>query len=203
MKKSIQAILSLYLLISTSLSMAIDFQKYTKNIQVQDASETSRKTLLGIIENCGNSNHLDDDCMIQNLERVAQEENISEARNILKEYEKALAEGNFSKPECQTEGHLQANRTLGHCILLLNSNMLENYEESDAVLRYEMCLQGGMMGLAYHGNLAAQYMLSKIYHEKSQEEQARIWSSTLKTKKETDEYHILMSCYGSFLLSLG
>jgi hypothetical protein len=184
------------ILISCQLQ-AIDFQKYAKHNRVQEANETSRRTLLGIIGSCGNATHLDDDCMVQGLERVAQEENNAQAKAISNDYDKALMEGNFSKPECQTESHLQANRTIGHCILLLNNYMLEDYEKNDAILQYEMCLQGGMMGLAYQGNLAAQYMLSEIYREKNQAEQGAVWTEYLKTKKNTDEYDILMRCYDS------
>lgn len=181
---------------------AIDFDKYTKNVRIENPSETSRKTLLGIIDSCGNTNRLDDDCMVQNLERVAKEEGNIEATVILNEYQKAISEGNFSKPECQTESHTQANLTIGHCLLLFNSYMLENYEKEDAVLRYEMCLQGGMMGLAYQGNLAAQYLLSEIYREKQQQTQVETWTDAIKASKDTYDYHVLMKCYGSFL-SLG
>ncbi len=194
---------SLALLLCVSPAIyAIDFQKYVKDSQICAANETSRKTLLGIIDSCGNTTRLDDDCLIQGLERVTKEENNLEAKIILQAYEKAISEGNFIKPECQTENHMQANLTIGHCILLYNSYMLENYEKEDAVLRYEMCLQGGMMGLAYHGNLAAQYILSEIYRDKQQLAQEATWAESLKSKKETDEYDIMMRCYGSFL-SLG
>ncbi len=194
--------LALTLCLHSHTLFAIDFQKYTKNVQIEDSSETSRKTLLGIIDSCGNTTRLDDDCMVQSLERVKKEENNHEAQIILNEYQKAISEGNFSKPECQTESHTQANMTIGHCILLFNSYILENYEKNDAISRYEMCLQGGMMGLAYHGNLAAQFMLSEIYRDKQQEAQGATWAESLKTKRDTDEYDILMKCYGSFL-SLG
>ena len=190
------------LLCLSPLTYAIDFQKYTKDDRICSANETSRKTLLGIIDSCGNTTRLDDDCLVQGLERVAKEENNTEAKLILNEYEKAISEGNFIKPDCQTENHMQANLTIGHCILLYHSYILENYEKNDAILRYEMCLQGGMMGLAYHGNLAAQYMLSEIYRDKHQLTQEATWAESLKTKKETDEYDIMMRCYGSFL-SLG
>ncbi len=194
---------SLALLLCVSPAIySIDFQKYVKDAQICAANETSRKTLLGIIDSCGNTTRLDDDCFIQGLERVTKEENNLEAKIILQAYEKAISEGNFIKPECQTENHMQANLTIGHCILLYNSYMLENYEKEDAVLRYEMCLQGGMMGLAYHGNLAAQYILSEIYRDKHQLAQEATWAESLKSKKETDEYDIMMRCYGSFL-SLG
>ncbi len=193
-------VIALYL--SSPLSYAVEFQKYTKDLQIEDSSETSRKTLLGIIDSCGNTTRLDDACMVEGLERVSKEENNIEARFILNQYNKAISEGNFNKPECQTESHTQANLTIGHCILLFNSYMLENYEKNDAISRYEMCLQGGMMGLAYHGNLAAQYMLSEIYHDKQQDTQGITWTESLKTKKDTEEYDILMKCYGSFL-SLG
>ncbi len=191
-----KGIFSIFLYIFSCQLLAIDFQKYTKNTQIHNANETSRTTLLGIIGSCGNATHLDDDCMVQGLERVAQEENNAEAKTIAQEYEKAISEGNFSQPECQTESHMQANRTVGHCILLLNSYILESYEQNDAILQYEMCLQGGMMGLAYQGNLAAQLMLAQIYKEKNQHDQRESWINALKTKKESDEYDILMKCYG-------
>ncbi|MBI2791054.1 MAG: hypothetical protein HYX61_03765 [Gammaproteobacteria bacterium] len=183
--------------------MAIDFQKYTKNITVQNANETSQKTLLGIVDSCGNIKNLDDDCIIQALDRVAQEENNREAKTITSEYEKAITEGSFSNPECQTDSHMQANRTIGHCVLLLNCSLLENIDKEDAINQYEMCLQGGMTGLAYQGNLAAQYMLSEILREKNQPDQETFWSNYVKSKKHTDEYDVLMKCYGSnSLLSL-
>lgn len=184
-------------------AMAIDFQKYTKNITVQHANETSQKTLLGIVDSCGNIKNLDDDCVVQALDRVAQEENNREAKTITSEYEKAITEGSFSNPECQTDSHMQANRTIGHCVLLLNCSLLENIDKEDAINQYEMCLQGGMTGLAYQGNLAAQYMLSEILREKNQPDQETFWSNYVKSKKHTDEYDVLMKCYGSnSLLSL-
>jgi hypothetical protein len=197
-------ILTVFLCLMATQAIAIDFQKYTKNIHVQEANETSQKTLLGIINSCGNIKNLDDDCVVQALDRVAQEENNKEAKIITSEYEKAITEGSFSKPECQTDNHMQANRTIGHCVLLLNCSLLENEDKEDAVNQYEMCLQGGMTGLAYQGNLAAQYLLSEILREKNQPDQETFWSNYVKSKKHTDEYDVLLKCYGSnSLLSLG
>ncbi|MBN9286762.1 MAG: hypothetical protein BGO43_02465 [Gammaproteobacteria bacterium 39-13] len=193
---SCKRVIALFLIVFSSHLFAIDYQTYLKNLRSRDDNETSRATLSGIIGSCGNSANLDDDCLIQGLERVTEEENNNEAKLILAEYEKALNSGNFYRPECQTEGHLQANRTIGHCVLLLNSHMIQNNDKEAANAQFELCLQGGMLGLAYAGNLAAAYMLAEIFREKEVESAATHWSNFIKSKKGTDDHELLMKCYG-------
>lgn len=174
---------------------ALNLQKYANSAQSRVADETSRNTLVGIIGNCGSANNIDDSCVIQSLERVATEENNTAAKAILSDYEKALNEGNYDQPECQTGSHMQVNRTIGHCLLLLNYYVIENNDNDAATAQYETCLQGGMLGLAYQGNMAAQYLLSDIFAEKNLTAQATLWKKSLETRKGSEEYELLMKCY--------
>lgn len=174
---------------------AVDFQKYIDHMQANLADESSRSTLLGIVGSCGNSSNLDDACVVQGLERVATEENNQQAKSILADYAKSLNEGNANIPECQTESHMQVNRTMGHCLLLLNYYALENDDKDAATVKYETCLQGGMLGLAYQGNLAAQFLLADIFYERGLSEQGSLWKNSLKTRRGSEDYEILMKCY--------
>jgi hypothetical protein len=196
MNISLSGIVLLIGILSSPPLFAINFQTYVKSLRLQNANETSRSTLLGIIGSCGSNTHLDDDCLIEGLERVAVEENNREALAIIKDYEKALAEGNFEKPECQTDSHLQSNRTIGHCVLLLNNYMIENNDKESATAQYELCLQGGMLGLAYAGNISAAFLLSEIFREKNVHDPANHWSNFVRTKRGSDDYEVLMRCYG-------
>lgn len=174
----------------------VDVLKYAQNLQSQDADLSASSTLLGIIESCGNSTNINDDCVIQALQRVAVEENNSYADAIASNYQQALGEGNFfTTPECQIESHMQANRILAHCILLMNYYALKNQDKEAAIKQYEMYLQGGMQGLVYQGNIVAQYILSDLYEKKGLSQPAELWKKALKQRKDTEEYQLLMRCY--------
>lgn len=177
------------------IAHAVHFEKYTRHVRQMTVEETSRDTLLSIMNACGHVQNLDDDCVTQELDRVSTEENNSYAKSILDDYEKALNEGNAQDLECQTDNHMQVNRTIGHCILLLNFFALEVNDLKYALHQYEICLQGGMLGLAYQGNLAAQYFLTKIFEEKEMPEPAFFWKKNLKHHKDSDAYFLLMKCY--------
>jgi len=169
--------------------------KYTQNLNTQNTDEASRATLLGIIESCGNATHIVDNCVVAGLNRVAQEENNTTAKVIAAEYEEALQEGNASLPECQIEEHMQANRIIGHCVLLMNYYALQDQDVNSATTHYELCFQGGMQGLAYHGNIVAQFMLSELFEQKGIQGIAQGWRNALKQRKNTPEYTRLMKCY--------
>ncbi len=177
-------------------SIAMNPLKYTKNLQTQNADPSSRSTLLGIIESCGNVTNINDDCVLKGLERVSIEENNEYATAIGTNYEKALAEGQYNTiPECQTETHMQVNRILGHCILLMNYYALKDYDKTSAIHQYELCLQGGMQGLVYQGNIVAQSILINIYDKKGLFAAAEIWTKAIKKRKHTEDYALLMQCY--------
>jgi hypothetical protein len=175
---------------------AINILKYTKNLQTHTADPSSSSTLLGIMESCGNAAHLNDDCVLKGLERVSVEEDNQYARAIAANYEKALEEGNYhTLPECQLETHMQANRILGHCILLMNYYALKHQDKDYAIQKYELCLQGGMQGLVYQGNIVAQYILSNLYDIKGIHHTSEAWKKALKKRKHTEEYRLLHRCY--------
>jgi len=175
---------------------AFDPLQYTQTLSdAYEADDASRSTLLGIIESCGNASNIDDSCVVDSLNRVAQEENNTTAKSIAASYNQAINAGNFSNPECQTEDHMQANRILGHCILLMNYYALQNQDKEAAINKYELCLQGGMQGLVYQGNIVAQYILSELYSYKGLSEPAQTWKKGLKLRKNTPEYALLMKCY--------
>lgn len=190
-------ILAITLLFISSLSFAIEFQKYTQTIRKMDLDETERDTLLSIMNACGQAKNLDDDCVIQELDRVATEESNEHAKRILQAYDAAVHEGNSMDLECQTDNHTQVNRTLGHCILLLNLYAIEEKQIDNALQQYEVCLQGGMLGLAYQGNLVAQFVLSQLFAEREMSDPATLWKNSLKHHKDTDEYKLLEKCYRS------
>jgi hypothetical protein len=175
---------------------SVNVFKYTQSLQSHNADLSASSTLLGIIESCGNSTNINDDCVMQALQRVAVEENNSYAKQIASNYMEALDEGNyFTAPECQMESHAQANRILAHCILLMNYYALKDQDKDSAVKQYEMCLQGGMQGLVYQGNIVAQYILGDLYEKKGLSQPAEAWKKTLKLRKDTEEYQMLMKCY--------
>lgn len=175
---------------------ALNLYKYARSAQSHRADESARTTLLGIIGSCGGATNMDDNCVVQNLERVSTEENNHDAYIMLRDYEQATNEGHYDdQPECQNENHRQVNRTIGHCTLLLNYYALETNDIDSSRLHYEMCLQGGMLGLAYQGNLAAQYALSLIFAEKDLSEHADLWRNAIKARKNTEAYKLLMKCY--------
>ncbi len=197
MKNKSSYFFTAFLLISVPTSViAVNFQRYSSSMPAYSADELSRTTLLGILGSCGNTSNLDDNCVVQNLERVATEENNSEAKSLLADYEAALHEGRGDQPECQTEDHMQVNRIIGHCVLLLNYYALDTNDKEAAIAQFGTCLQGGMIGLAYQGNLAAQLVLSDIFNEKGLSDQASLWRNSAKTRKNTEDYQLMVRCYG-------
>lgn len=193
----IEWILAITLLLASSFCYAMQFQNYTKTIRKLDLDETERDTLLSIMNACGQAKNLDDDCAIQELDRVATEESNEHAKIMLRDYDAAIREGNGMDLECQTDNHTQVNRTLGHCVLLLNFYAIEEKQSENALQQYEVCLQGGMLGLAYQGNLAAQFVLTQLFNEKDMPDSATTWQHALNQQKESDEYMLLMKCYRS------
>jgi|GEM_PF-5712061 len=189
--------LAIFCIIGMQNTFAFDAAKYTHNVSVsQSANEPSRATILGIVESCGNVTNIDDDCVIQGLERVADEENNLVAKAIASDYGNALNTGNFEvNPECQVETHLQANRIVGHCLLLSHYYTLSERDQFSGVSQFELCLQGGLQGLADQGNLVALYMLSDVLEQKGIEDAANQWKKTKRLKQDSDEYMLLTKCY--------
>lgn len=190
------AMLCLCLLTSTT-SMAINLLQYSKNIIPSDLDASSRATLLGIADACGTPTNVDDDCVLKGLERVNNEEGNITAGMMLKEYSQAINEGQYlTQPECQVQTSLQANRILAHCILLLNYSALKDRDNDTATAQFNMCLQGGLQGLVYQGNIVAQYLLAEFYAQRGLDDPATVWKRALKLRKDTDEYTLLLKCYG-------
>lgn len=196
MKILTNGLLSLFLL-SPSSSFGIDFMSYTQKIIPSTAADVAtRSTVLGITDACGTPSNVDDDCVIRGLERVVREESNLIAAAILSEYARAVDEGHFSThPECHVETHLQANRILAHCTLLLNYAALKEQNPDVATAQFNMCLQGGLQGLVYQGNIVSQYMLGQLYAQKGITGPADIWKRALLLRKNTDEFTLLMKCY--------
>lgn len=198
MKKTVAAFL-----LTTTLSIfsqpilaMVDLFKYTQTLHADQADPSSRSTILGIIGSCGTVSTLNDDCVIEGLSRVGREENNAFASAIVLDYQNALGQGRTNTlPECQTETHMQANRIIGHCMLLMNYYALNDMDRESAVKQYEMCLQGGMLGLVYQGNIVAQYLIGSIYSRKGLTEPADVWKRALNLRKDTEEYQLLMHCY--------
>lgn len=184
---------SAWILFSPAL-LAIDLIQYTKNLPIK-VPDLDRSTIIGIFDSCGNASNIKDDCVIAGLERVKTEENNKTAKEMLEVYEQSQGMGDYANPECQIESHLQANRVVGHCILLMDYFAVKNLDESAAVGQYQMCLLGGMQGLTFNGNIVAQYILSQLYEERGVQNTADIWKKALLMRKDTDEYHSLMKCY--------
>ncbi len=197
MKTAVQsALLMIFLALFHQTLFAFDFQKYTQDLQSLDANTPAKSTLLAIMGSCGNLSNLDDNCVIDELSRVAIEEENTIAGTIVEKYESALSEGQFDTPECQCENHMQVNRIIGHCILLMNYYALESMDKDTAINNYETCIQGGMLGLASQSNVAAQFMVVEIFKEKGLPVPAKHWQKTLNSQKETEDYALLKKCYG-------
>lgn len=175
--------------------LALDLLKYADFAHYEQNNEASRTTLLGIIESCGKSFNLDDDCVIAGFERVEAEENNALAKYITSNYQKALAEGNFNNLECQVETHLQANQIIGHCLLLLHYYAIGDQDFDAAMSQYKMCLHGGLQGLVYQGNIVAQFMLGKLMDQSGFPEAAKSWKEAIKLRKDSDEFLLLKKCY--------
>lgn len=192
-----QSGLALLCALSMHNVLAFDTMKYSQSFLIsQSANEPSKATVLGIVESCGHVANIDDDCVVQGLERVAGEENNQVAEAIAKDYEEALNTGNFdSNPECQVETHLQANRILGHCLLLAHYYALSERDQLTGISQFELCLQGGLQGLADQGNMVALYMLSDVLEQKGIDDAANQWKKTKRLKKDSDEYLLLTKCY--------
>lgn len=177
-------------------SSAVDFMSYAEKIVSGTVDAGARSTVLGIADACGTPNNVDDDCVIRGLERVVNEESNLIAAAILSEYARAIDEGHFStQPECHVETHLQANRILAHCTLLLNYAALKEQSPDAAAAQFNMCLQGGLQGLVYQGNIVSQYMLGQFYSQKGISAPAEVWRRALSLRKNTDEYALLAKCY--------
>lgn len=197
MKKALTiGMLSLCFLMPTT-SMAINLLQYSKSYIPQDLDDASRSTLLGIADSCGTPTNVDDDCVLKGLERVNNEEGNYTAAIMLREYSQAINEGQFStQPECQNQTSLQANRILAHCTLLRNYAALKDKDADAATAQFNMCLQGGLQGLVFQGNIVAQYMLAEFYAQRGLDDPAAVWKRALKLRKESDEYTLLVKCYG-------
>ncbi|MGE3319633.1 MAG: hypothetical protein AB7I18_10100 [Candidatus Berkiella sp.] len=189
--------LALLCMLGIQNALAFDAIKYTHNLVAsQSANEPSRATVLGIVASCGDVMNIDDDCVIEGLDRVSGEENNLIAKAISKDYEDALNSGNFeTNPECQIETHLQANRIVGHCLLLSHYYALSDRDQHSGISQFELCLQGGLQGLADQGNIVAQYMLSGLLAQKGVDDAADQWKKTKRQKKDSDEYALLAKCY--------
>lgn len=193
--KRFTGLLGLCLLMPCS-SSAVDFMSYANKIVPETVDAAARTTVLGITDACGTSTNVDDDCVIRGLERVVNEESNLIAAAILSEYARAIDEGHFSsQPECHVETHLQANRILAHCTLLLNYAALKEQSPDAAIAQFNMCLQGGLQGLVYQGNIVSQYMLAQFYTQKGITAPAEVWRRALSLRKNTDEYRLLEKCY--------
>ena len=187
-----------------SLCLSIPFSAYGLNllgyaqrIVVSNSDDAARTTVLGIADSCGTPTNVDDDCVIRGLERVATEEGNQIAYNMLGTYSSAINEGNFAtQPECHVETHLQANRILAHCTLLLNYTALKELSVDRATAQFNMCLQGGLQGLVFQGNIVAQYMLSQFYTQIGLSSPADVWSRAVLIRRNTEEFARLMKCYG-------
>jgi len=189
-------IIAPFLMTITQPLLAVDLMQFTNSLETK-GDETARLSIVGIIESCGNASNIDDSCAIAGLERLSTEENNTYAKALLADYEKALNLGNYSSPECQQDSHMQANRIVAHCLLLLNYYAVKDQDKDLAIMQYETCLQGGMQGLVYQGNIVAQYMLGQLFSLKGIPETAQVWQNAINFRKEkdVDEYNALVKCY--------
>jgi hypothetical protein len=133
------------------------------------------------------------DCVIPQLKTLPQNEL---ATNIINGYAKTQTEGKFDKlPECQTQKHKDTNDVLGRCWLVMNMSALKDQNKEAAIQKYQTCLQGGLIGLAYDGNMSAQYLLSQIFKSTGVEQSAQVWERSLDFKKGTEEDLLMRKCY--------
>lgn len=173
---------------------AVNLSQYTRSLDIP-VDETSRFTLLGIIQSCGNTPSIDDECVLSLLNRTAREKNNVLAKAIANDYRRALNEGNYLNPACQVETHRQANRIIGRCLISMHHYFLQQGDKERAIQQYELCLQGGLQVLVYQGNIVAQYLLSNLFEQKQIPDAVSTWKSAIKLRKDTDEYQLLMKCY--------
>lgn len=185
------------LLSFSSTSHATDLLQYANSLQVDKIDPASTITLTGLIESCGNNNQkFNDLCMIEGLQYAAKNERYPIARSILQTYMKILSEGKVDILEkCHHETHLEANKVVGHCFLLMSYHALKTQNPYTAKKEYELCLQGSLQALLYNGNIVAQYLLSKLYGENGLEKSATAWNKGLSLRENTKEYRLLKECY--------
>ncbi len=182
------------LLITLSYQVfSFDAGSYIGNLKFSPTPTQGDAQVLGVLDYCSNANNMKPDCVLPQL--TALQDN-PVAKNILSEYARAQSEGKFNQlPECQTQKHQDTNYVLAHCMLVMNLFALKNLNRDAAINKYQTCLQGGLIGLAYDGNMSAQYLLSQIFKGRGIQQSAEVWQNSLEYKKGTEEDLLMRKCY--------
>lgn len=172
----------------------------TKNAVLGEISTKDRTNILAAIDNCFTDEYLDDVCAKDALQELVDQDSSSFAFKILNDYNLALMQGNVSDRACRTEEHLQANQLVGHCILMMNYQTLDNLDNDIGFEEYKTCLQGGLGALSFTGNLAVLTHLRSLYNfenlTEDENDTAKFWNKALTRQKDTDQLNLLKSCFG-------
>lgn len=178
--------------------VAFSQDSYIKNLKAGPITGPAESKVLGALSNCSNANTMTGDCIIPQLSPLAQNENNALAASILSEYSRALSEGKMnSVAECRTTAHLETDNVLARCVLIMNYYALKEQNKDSGITNYGLCLQGGLSGLAFGGNLSARHLLSQLYLQGGNREASEMWSKSLELEpnKGTLEYQLMRKCY--------
>lgn len=159
-----------------------------------------RHKLLSALNGCESKNLIDQDCAMRRLTKIAQEPNDSEgARQIVYMYNQSLNEGNQSIQKCQRKEFQLLNKISAYCVLQMHRTALETQNQKEGIFRYQQCIKGNLITLAYEGNIGAQMRLTQIFQYTGDSRAQKIWEDLFKSKvkdpKYTELVKLLVECY--------
>lgn len=182
-----------FLIFSSASWADVDLNSFAKNLP-QNVPPTERSTIIGIFDSCGSASNIEDGCAISGLQQAASQNNVT-AKTLLDNYQQVQGFGNMTNPECQVASHQQANKLIGHCVLMMDYFAIKDNDPAAAVGKYDNCLVASMQELTFNGNIVAQYFMSQLYGQRGVPQAAEVWKRALLMKQDTDEYKLLMKCY--------
>lgn len=177
-------------------AMAFNHLNYINGLKAPSSNPQENIRVLNVLDACGGINQLDIQCSEDGLKRLVKNEDNALARSILSQYNRTQAEGRVNRdPECRTTEHEETNFILGHCLFIMNFYALRDSSRERGIFKYETCLQGGLIGLAYEGYMSAQFLLNQFFEKRENAQSAEIWKKSLEFKKGSEEDRLLRKCY--------
>ena len=183
------------LLVVSQFSQAF-YNQTLSGVRTHQADNQTRNQILSVLESCGVPNDgVEPECVLQGLQGPYNNiKDPSMAANIVDGYQ-AVLNDKVNDPKCQLPAIYIVNQAAALCVLVLHYAVLEASDPAVAKIAFDRCLVSKIGGLAFAGNIAAQFSMKKIAEQSGRGEQVQVWTNTLRNNNDPRDIEEMAHCF--------
>ena len=173
------------------------YSEVVENLNTHLLDANARSSLLAALNRCQGPQGMDGTCAERLLRPMAS--NNPGAAQVLEIYQFILHDGLKTAKMCQTDEFMHLNQVNANCTLLMHKEAIQTRNRALGIKKYQQCLSGSMITLAYAGSLGAQLRLAELFRITGDTRAEKIWRDILEAKQEDpkfkEQYQLLIQCY--------